>query len=278
MRLGISAAFPHRTPEEWADLHKEAGLGAVVFPLNWKANTADIDRYAEAAKSRGLVISEVGAWCNPMDPDPAKRRENRLHCLRQLELAEYVGAVCCVNISGAIGEVWDGCYAENFTEETRCEIVSYVRDLIDTVKPVRAKYALEPMPNMLPDSPEEYRKLLEEIDRPDFGVHVDIVNMLSSPRTFFGNRQLIRDTFAILGDRVCSCHLKDAVLEQRLTVSIRETECGTGGLDIGCYIREAERVNPEMPMIIEHLNTMEQYVRAIAYVKNLERQRDAVKS
>ena len=29
------------------------------------------------------------------------------------ELAEYVGACCCVNISGAAGEVWDGAYAEN---------------------------------------------------------------------------------------------------------------------------------------------------------------------
>ncbi|MBQ3709003.1 MAG: sugar phosphate isomerase/epimerase [Clostridia bacterium] len=269
MRLGISASFPHSSPEEWAELHQKAGLGAVVFPLNWKANVSDIDRYAAAARSRDLVISEVGAWCNPMDPDPDKRRENRLHCLRQLELAEYVGAVCCVNISGAVGEVWDGGYAENFSDRTREEVVSYVRDLIDTVKPARAKYALEPMPNMIPDSPAAYETLIAAIDRPAFGVHVDIVNMLSSPRVYFGNRDLIRETFSRLGSKICSCHLKDAILEQRLTVSIRETPCGTGGLDIGTYIREAERVNPEMPMIIEHLSSMEEYVRSIAYVKAL---------
>ena len=122
MRLGISAAFPHSSPEEWAALHREAGLGAVVFPLNWKAEASAVDRYAEADRAEGLVISEVGAWCNPMDPDPAKRKENRLNCLRQLELAEYVGAVCCVNISGAVGGVWDGCYAENYARETREEM------------------------------------------------------------------------------------------------------------------------------------------------------------
>lgn len=271
MRLGISAAFPHSSPEEWAALHREAGLGAVVFPLNWKAEVSAVDRYAEAARAEGLVISEVGAWCNPMDPDPAKRKENRLNCLRQLELAEYVGAVCCVNISGAVGGVWDGCYAENYAEKTREEIVSCVRDLLDAVKPRRTKYALEPMPNMLPDSPEEYKRLIGEIDRPGFGVHVDIVNMLNSPRRFFGNRELIRETFALLGDRVCSCHLKDAVIEQRLTVSVRETEPGTGGVDLAAYIREAERVDPDMPVIIEHLGDIEQYRRAIAYVKSLER-------
>ena len=269
MRLGISASFPHGSPEEWARLHREAGLGAVVFPLNWKADVSVIDRYAEAARAEDLTIAEVGAWCNPMDPDPVKRKENRLHCLRQLELAEYVGAVCCVNISGAVGEVWDGSYAENYSSETRGEIVSYVREMLDTVKPVRAKYALEPMPHMLPDSPESYLELLGEIDRPGFGVHIDIVNMLVSPRVYYNNRKLIEDTFSLLGGRICSCHVKDAVLDHSLTVSIRETECGAGGLDLGCYLREAEKLDPGLPMIIEHLPDLGSYRRAVGYMKDL---------
>ena len=39
-----------------------------------------------------------------------------------------------------------------------------------------------------------------------------------------------------------------------------------GGLDIAHYIARAEAVNPEMPMIIEHLKTDEEYRRAIARV------------
>ena len=269
MRLGIAAAFPHSSPEEWAERHREAGLGAVVFPLNWKAETALIDRYAEAARASGLVISEVGAWCNPMDPDPAKRKENRLHCLRQLELAEYVGAVCCVDISGAAGPVWDGSYIENYSDETRAEIVSFVRELLDTVKPVRTKYALEPMPHMLPDSPESYKAIFDEIDRPGFGAHVDIVNLLVSPRVYVYHRDLIRRMFSLLGKHICSCHVKDAILDHSLTVEIRETECGTGGVDLGYYIDEAERVNPDMPMIIEHLPSLDHYRRAVSYIQNL---------
>ena len=94
---------------------------------------------------------------------------------------------------------------------------------------------------------------------------------LVSPETKDWDRELIRETFALLGDRVCSCHLKDAVIEQRLTVSVRETEPGTGGVDLAAYIREAERVDPDMPVIIEHLGDIEQYRRAIAYVKSLGR-------
>lgn len=270
MRLGIAAAFPHTSPEEWAELHKNAGLDAVVFPLAWNAPVAMIDRYAAAARDFDLTIAEVGIWNNPMDPDPVKRTENRTRCLRQLELAEYIGASCCVNISGAAGEVWDGSYAENYSPRMYEEIVSFVQDLIDTVKPVRTHFALEPMPHMLPDSPESYAELLRDVDRPAFGVHLDIVNILVSPRVYYANRELVTRAFDLLGPHITSCHVKDAVLDHSLTVSIRETEVGQGGLDLAHYFRTADRQNPDMPMIIEHLPGLDSYRRAIDYVKGLD--------
>lgn len=269
MRLGIAAAFPHSAPEEWAVLHKEAGLKAVVFPLSWDAPVSRIDAYAAAARACDLTIAEVGIWCNPMDPDPVKREINRAKCLHQLELAEYIGSACCVNISGAAGEVWDGSYAENYSPKMYEEIVRFTQSLLDTVKPVRTHYTLEPMPHMLPDSPESYAELLRDIDRPGFGVHIDIVNMLVSPRVYYENRRLVSDTFRILGPHITSCHVKDAILDHSLTVSIRETECGMGGLDLAHYIREADRLNPDLPMIIEHLPSVEKYRQAIDYVQGL---------
>ena len=270
MRLGISAHFAHQTPEEWGRKHKEAGLGAVVFPLDWKADVKSIDAYRLAAKENDLVIAEVGAWSNPMDPDPVKRAANRNHCLRQLELAEYVGAKCCVNITGAAGEIWDGSYEENYSKETFDEIVGYLQEMLDKVKPVKTKYSLETMPHMLPDSPESYLDFIKAVDRPGLGVHMDIVNMLVSPRVYYNNRKLIKNTFDLLGDRILSCHVKDAILDHSLTVSIRETECGKGGLDLKYYFELAEKYNPEMPMIIEHLQNMDQYLNAIEYVKGLK--------
>lgn len=269
MRLGISAQLPHTSPDEWGRLHREAGLGAVVFPLDWKAEVKDIDAYAEAARENDLVIAEVGAWSNPMDPDPDKKAANRNHCLRQLELAEYIGAKCCVNITGAAGSVWDGSYKENYAQETFDEIVFYLQEMLDKVKPVKAKYSLETMPHMLPDSPETYLDFIKAVNRPGLGVHMDIVNMLTSPRAYYENRKLIKNTFDLLGEKILSCHVKDAVLDHSLTVSIRETECGKGGLDLKYYIEQAEKYNPEMPMIIEHLPEISQYLDAIQYVKGL---------
>lgn len=269
MRLGISAQFPHSTPEEWGKLHREAGLGAVVFPLDWTADVKLIDAYALAAKENDLVIAEVGVWNNPLDPDPKKRKENRNRCVKQLELAEYIGAKCCVNITGAAGELWDGSYIGNYTQETFDEIVFCIQEILDKVKPVRAKYTLETMPHALPDSPESYLEFIKAIDRPGLGVHMDIVNMLISPRVYYNNRKLIKNAFDLLGPQILSCHVKDAILEHDLTVCIRETECGKGEVDLKYYIEQAEKYNPEMPMIIEHLSEFSQYLDAIRYVKGL---------
>jgi len=141
--------------------------------------------------------------------------------------------------------------------------------MLDKVKPVRTHYTLETMPHALPDSPESYLEFINAVNRPGLGVHMDIVNMLVSPRVYYNNRKLIKDTFDLLGDRILSCHVKDAILDHSLTVSIRETECGKGGVDLGYYFEQAEKYDPEMPMIIEHLSELKQYLNAIEYVKGL---------
>lgn len=181
MRLGIAAALPHETPEEWAKKHKDMGLGAVVFPCNADTPVETIERYREAAGENDLVIAEVGIWNNPLDRDPEKRKRNLERCIAQLALADSVHARCCVNISGSTGALWDGGYAENYTRETFDEIVETVRYILDAVHPTHTEYSLEPMPYMLPDSPETYLKLARAVDRPGFGFHMDAVNLLCSP-------------------------------------------------------------------------------------------------
>ena len=58
------------------------------------------------------------------------------------------------------------------------------------------------MPYVLPDSPDSYLQLLEAIDRPQFAVHLDPVNMISSPRRFYGSGDFLRECFAKLGPYV----------------------------------------------------------------------------
>ncbi len=263
MRLGIAMSLPHSSPNEWAAKHSEAGLESVVFPCRYDAGDAVIDAYKRAAADYDLIIAEVGAWSNPNAPDEVRRGEAISYCKNQLALADYVGAKCCVNISGAFGEVWDGGYAENFSQRAYDRIVEVTREIIDAVRPKRTVYSLEPMPHMVPDSPEAYLKLIGDVDREGFGVHMDAVNMVSSPQIYFNNGDFIERAFSLLGKYTASCHIKDCVITHALPVSIKEVFIGEGGFDVARFLRCADAVSSDMPVIIEHLNNAELYFRAI---------------
>ena len=267
MRLGISFTLPHTSPEEWAEKHAQLGCRAVVFPLDSSADDAQIDAYAAAAKSHDLLIAEVGAWSNPMDPDPEKSRAAIEHCKAQLALAERVGARCCVNCSGACGPRWDFAYPENYAPDTFGRVVQITQEIIDAVKPKKTTYALEPMPWMLPDSPEQYLDLMVAIDRKAFAVHMDIVNMINCPSRYLFNKRFIDHCFRLLGKHIRSCHVKDIRLEEQLTLVMPEVPCGEGGLDIAHYAKAATAVHPDMPFIIEHLPDEAAYRKAVAHVQ-----------
>ena len=267
MRLGISGHIKHADAQEWAAKLRSLGCGAVVFPCGHHDSQERIDAYLRACQEHDLLIAEVGSWCNPMHDDPAERAKSILKCQNQLRLAERVGARCCVNIAGTSGEVWDGGYVENYSEATYRRIVETTREIIDAVKPVRTFYTLEPMPWMVPDSPESYLRLIEDVDRPAFAVHLDVVNMINCPERYFFNAKFIEKCFKLLGPHIKSCHVKDVRLERYLTFNLKEVPCGQGNLDLATYARLADGTNPDMPFIIEHLSTEEEYVAAVRLVR-----------
>lgn len=269
MRLGISYTFPHSTPEEWAAKYRELGLGAVVFPRMQSDEDEKIAAYTAAAKKYDLTIAEVGAWKNLFDPDPEKSRQNYEYVLDRCRLSEKVGAACCVNISGACGEVWDGGYPENYTEETFDRVVATVKRLIAEAKLKKSAYSLEPMPWMLPWDAESYLELLQAIGEEGFAVHMDGVNMMSSPYRYFHCREFLEHSFALLTGKIRSVHVKDVALQRTLTLHLKEVPIGEGGFDVAAYAHLTENESAEMPFIIEHLKTEEDYLQAITAVKTI---------
>jgi sugar phosphate isomerase/epimerase len=207
-----------------------------------------------------------------LSPDAATRRSAIEHCQKQLALADRVGARCCVNISGSRGAQWDGHDPDNLTPDTFALIVESVRVIIDAVKPRRTCYTLETMPWMYPDSAASYERLVRAIDRPAFAVHLDPVNLICSPQRFYANAALIRECFALLGPRIKSCHAKDITLSGKLTVHLDEVRPGLGALDYGVLLEEMSRLDPDTPLMLEHLDAQE-YPPAAEYIRSVARGR-----
>lgn len=269
MKLGISSRLEHTTPQDWASKHKALGLESVVFPVSCLDGEDCVMAYKKAADDAGLIVAEVGIWRNTLAADPQERRQWIDYSIQQLRMADEIGAKCCVNVVGTpYGPRWDGGYRNNFSKELWQMAISMIREIIDTARPKQTKFCIESMPWMIPSTPDEYLKLIEEVDRTEFGTHLDVVNMITSPQKYFFNDEFLHECFEKLKGTICSCHLKDIRLKEEYTFQLEECACGQGTLDLELYARLADEENPNMPMIIEHLTTDEEYATSVRYVRN----------
>lgn len=269
MKLGISSRLEHTTPQNWASKHKALGLESVVFPVSCLDGEDCVMAYKKAADDAGLIVAEVGIWRNTLAADPQERRQWIDYSIQQLRMADEIGAKCCVNVVGTpYGPRWDGGYRNNFSKELWQMAIGMIREIIDTARPKQTKFCIESMPWMIPSTPDEYLKLIEEVDRTEFGTHLDVVNMITSPQKYFFNDEFLHECFEKLKGTICSCHLKDIRLKEEYTFQLEECACGQGTLDLELYARLADVENPDMPMIIEHLTTDEEYAASVKYVRN----------
>ena len=140
---GILAEKP-TDAASWIAALQKAGYTAALDPLPlYDTDDATLDAYIQAAADAGIGFAEVGAWSNPIDPDPEKARKAIDHCQKALYRAERLGARCCVNIVGSRNpEKWDGPHPDNFNSETFDLIVQSVREILDAVNPKRTFYCL----------------------------------------------------------------------------------------------------------------------------------------
>jgi len=241
-------------PYAFARAHLAFGYGAAYVP---EVRIGDRDRLVaieQAFAETNVVLAEIGIWRNLVTPDEPVRKANLAYAVERLAVADAVGAGCAVSYIGSFAPDTDYAPApQNMGPEAFDAAVETVRYLLDTVKPTRAKFALEMMQYSLPDSVDSYLELIAAIDRPMFGAHFDPVNLVMTPRVYYDNARLIRDCFERLGPYVVSCHAKDIKLHHQAALHLDEVQIGEGVLDYREYLRQLDRMSREVPLMLEHL-------------------------
>lgn len=257
-------------PDELAAEHRRLGYGAAYCP-DVKLSDSDRIKAIERAFARANVtIAEVGAWRNMLDPDAEKRRANLAYVTERCALAEAVGARCCVDIAGSYNPtVWYGPNPKNLSREFFDATVENCRHIIDAVKPKRTQFTIEMMGWNIPDSPDSYLELIRAIDRPAFGVHLDVCNGVNCPKRFYENSAYIGECFSKLGRWIRSCHAKDLQWIIELNVHFLEVIPGRGQIDYRRYLSELSKLPVPTPLMLEHLKTAAEYQEGARYIRDV---------
>jgi sugar phosphate isomerase/epimerase len=228
------------------------------------------ERFAAA----DLMIAEVHAWVNPLDPRPALRRRNLNTIAESLVTADELGAVCCVTVAGTYdtseNAECDSPHRDNFKESTFDAIVEWIRGVLSEVKPRRAKLTLEISPWTFLDGPEAYRRIIDAVDHSGLAVHLDPTNAVRDAHLFYSVTELLDRCFDLLGQWIVSCHAKDISQGPYLNqVNLVEVTPGNGVLDYCTFLRRIEQISPETPLVIEHLKTREEYGAAADFIRSV---------
>ena len=236
-------------------------------------DTDRIGAIREAFAAADVVIAEVGAWKNMLDPDPAARKLNLEYVTERLAVADAVHARCCVDIAGSYNpKYWYGMHPKNLSQEFFDATVENCRRVIDSVKPTRTKFTIEMMPWSLPDGPDSYIRLIRAVDRAAFAVHLDVCNVINTPARFYNNKEVIQECFRKLGQWIVSCHAKDLAWVPEYNVHFAEVVPGRGEVDYAAYLTELSKLGVDAPLMLEHLKSAEEYDEARAYVKRIAAQ------
>lgn len=242
-------------PEAFARAHVDFGYRAAYCPEVALTDTDRLRAIEAAFVKHDVKIAEIGIWRNLTAIEPERRTAHLVRADTCLAIADEVGAACAVSYIGTYAP--DSDYAPhpmNLSDDAFDLAVETVRGILDRVKPRRAKFALEMMQYALPDSIDTYEALIRAVDRPGFAVHVDPVNLIMTPRRYWGNAAFLREIFARLGPWIVSCHAKDITLHHQAALHFDECQIGDGVMDYAAYLTEVAQLPGDVPLMLEHLD------------------------
>jgi sugar phosphate isomerase/epimerase len=271
IRLGGPIFLKSDDPVALAREHRRLGYSSAYCPeIATLADAKLLNEINRTFAAENVLIAEVGAWKNLLDPDPVKRRENLDYVTQRCALADAVGALCCVDIAGSYNpSSWYGPAPKNLSREFFDATVENCRRILGAVKPTRTRFTIEMMGWNLPDGPDAYLERIRAVDRKAFAVHLDVCNGINCPQRFYHNAEFIRECFRKLGPSIVSCHAKDLRWDIEMNLHFEEVVPGRGQLDYGAYLGELAELKRDVPLMLEHLKTAEEYDEGRLHIRKV---------
>jgi sugar phosphate isomerase/epimerase len=210
-----------------------------------------------------LVIAEVHFLRNLHERDSALRAQYLDEGRALLRRAELMRARCVLGFAGSAHPSGDTRmpHPDNFTDSFKDELAGHIRELLDGLELRATTYALEASNKSFFFGPEGCAALVDAVDDPRFGIHLDMMNMVSQS-TYFSTTALIDRTFELLGGHIVAAHLKDVWWDaDHHVLKFDEVAVGDGVMDYPALVRRLATFDEDFPCLCEHLDTKEDYVR-----------------
>ncbi len=283
IQIGIfSGYFPYDL-ETTARKIRDLGFNTVQLDLHFK----DIDlsagqitaekakRVRDTFRDHDLPICAISGYTNIVHPDPDHRRKNVEYLKEIIRNARSFGTPYVISESGTFNpdSEWDS-DPHNRSEDAYDQVRSVLSELAQEAYDHGATFLLETYVNNVIGSVRETVRVFNDIRTPG-------LELLMDPTNYFDAHNIddmdlvLNEVFDTLGDRVRIAHAKDVAragadksekhadigdddaLASHTFRGVGEIElpaAGLGALNYDLYVQRLAERNPNVPLIIEHLD------------------------
>jgi sugar phosphate isomerase/epimerase len=283
IQLGIFTAYYPYDLKTTAEKIRAHGFNTVQLDLHFK----DLDLSAgqitkEKAKlvsdtfrDHDLPISAISGYTNIVHPDPEHRKANVEYLKEIIRNARNFGSKYVISESGTFNpeSEWDH-DPHNRSEDAYEQVRTVLAELAQTAYDHGATFLLETYVNNVIGSVRETARVFNDIRTPGLELLMDPTNYFDSSN-IDDQAGVLNEVFDVLGDRVRIAHAKDVkragddksekhadigdddALASHTFRGVGEIElpaAGLGSLDYDLYLQRLSEQNPNVPLIIEHLD------------------------
>lgn len=207
-------------------------------------------RAASAFAKRGVRISVLGCYINPIHPDPAERRRSLDRFRAYLRAAPDLG---CGIVATETGSINADCsfHPGNRGEAPFEELVASVSELAEEAERRGVTLCVEGVARHVAHSPRRLADLVARVGSPALAFLLDPVNYLDASN-YEDRCRIVDEAFSLFGPRIRVLHAKDLVPGAGGEAP-RIVPPGKGLLDYPRILSRLEEANPAADILIEDL-------------------------
>jgi sugar phosphate isomerase/epimerase len=227
-------------------------------PLEGPLDRRLVEGIAKAFGAARIRIAVLGAYFNPVHPDPRERRRGVESFKALLEATGTLGCPIVATETGSLNADLSF-HPDNRGEAAFAVLVDTLRELVGEAEKRGATACIEGVANHVIHSPARMRRILDELGSPNLGVILDPVNFLDGDN-YRGSLELVEEALELFGDRILVVHAKDFVIEGGRPIRVPP---GKGLLDFPKVFALIRERGIEPDIIIEDLRpeAMEEALR-----------------
>ncbi len=260
MRIGCRAHdFGRRPAGEMADAIAAKGLSCVqlapfkaLTEFGSQAGALTPERASaarQAFEARGVAISVLGCYVNPIHPDLAERRRLLAVFKSHLRVARAFGCGLVALETGSLNADYSP-HPANHGEPAFESAVASMAELAEAAEACGVSVGVEAVTAHTVSTPRRMRRLLDLVASGSLRVVFDAANLLDAGN-WIRQETLFQEAFELFGERIDVVHAKDFTVEDG-TLRLRPMG-GGGGLRWEAVFAWLTRHRPQVDVLLEEV-------------------------